>query len=451
MKFESFPIKYLPYPARSFVEECASASDIDATVFVLPMLSSLAAAIGNSKRLRIKEKVHEPAILWTAIVGESGDGKSTGPEFVGPYVEDKERKAQADFDAARKVFSRETAKYEAALKKRESEKNQEPPTKPVEPVRTRFFTQNPTVESLGPILAANPRGLFLCRDELSGWLSSFDRYAKTTGGDVASWLSIYNGGHILDDRKSGSCYVHAAYVSITGTIQPRTLKRCFNEENLENGLASRFLLTNPPSKPRRWSEADISKETDRDYRSLVEKLYELKANRDQNGFQTPKLVDFSQEAKTLWIEFYDLHQVETDRFFGPVKWLLQKVTRHAARLALVHHCIRVAMRETSDENVIDLESVTAGVEMAKWFGDEAKRIYVLLDETPSEKETRDVKDFLVNHGGQATARDLIRLSKKWRTMDAAEAALRAAKKSGVVTSDTVPTNGRPVETFYLVD
>ena len=49
-----------------------------------------------------------------------------------------------------------------------------------------------TVEALAPILRVNPRGLLLARDELAGWIGSFDRYSGKgkSGADAANWLSM---------------------------------------------------------------------------------------------------------------------------------------------------------------------------------------------------------------------------------------------------------------------
>ena len=58
-----------------------------------------------------------------------------------------------------------------------------------------------TVEAVAPILEANPRGVLLARDELAGWIRSFDRYAGGKGGgDAAHWLSMHNGEAVVVDR-----------------------------------------------------------------------------------------------------------------------------------------------------------------------------------------------------------------------------------------------------------
>src|SRR5206468_1703264 len=70
-RFEPFPVDALPEPVRSFVAAGAKAIGCDPCYVALPLLTVLAAAIGNTRRLLLKLGWTVPAILWTAIVGES--------------------------------------------------------------------------------------------------------------------------------------------------------------------------------------------------------------------------------------------------------------------------------------------------------------------------------------------------------------------------------------------
>jgi len=56
--------------------------------------------------------------------------------------------------------------------------NGDPPQKPAEPVADRCYADDTTIEALAVLLKQNWRGLLLVRDELSGWIVSFARYAQ---------------------------------------------------------------------------------------------------------------------------------------------------------------------------------------------------------------------------------------------------------------------------------
>ena len=130
-------------------------------------------------------------------------------------------------------YEAELAHYEKALAEWKRDKNTtgEPPTKPEAPQAERCIVSDTTVEALAPLLLANPRGLLLARDELAGWIGSFDRYAGGKGGaDAAHWLSMHNGESIVVDRKTGiprTIYVPQAAVCVCGGIQPAILHRAW--------------------------------------------------------------------------------------------------------------------------------------------------------------------------------------------------------------------------------
>ena len=79
--FTPFPADVLPEPIRGFVTEAAKAIGCDASYIALPLLSGLASAIGNTHRIALKRGWTEPAIVWTAIVGDSGTAKSPALEL----------------------------------------------------------------------------------------------------------------------------------------------------------------------------------------------------------------------------------------------------------------------------------------------------------------------------------------------------------------------------------
>ena len=106
------------------------------------------------------------------------------------------------------------------------------------------------------LFANNPRGLALTRDELSGFFNSFGAYKGGRGGDEAAYLECYSAGEIKLNRASGKrIYVPAAALSIFGTCQPAVFLNAIGigklSNQIENGLAARFLITAPDRQPKR--------------------------------------------------------------------------------------------------------------------------------------------------------------------------------------------------------
>jgi hypothetical protein len=79
--------------------------------------------------------------------------------------------------------------------KRDKNTKEPPPKKPDPPRAVRYVVQDTSVEALAPLLLANPRELLVAREELSGWIGSFDRYAGGKGGADAALEALVKAGH----------------------------------------------------------------------------------------------------------------------------------------------------------------------------------------------------------------------------------------------------------------
>ena len=176
----------------------------------------------------------------------------------------RQAKALREHEAAKERHQQELEAYKADLndwRRGGRKQGESPPDRPTPPVCQRLIVSDTTIEALADRLADNSRGLLLQRDELRGWLDSFNQYKQGRGPDVAHWLTIHGARDLLVDRKTGektTIYAPRAAVSITGGIQPAILRQAFGQKHFEDGLAARLLLAMPPRKFKRWTEAEIS-------------------------------------------------------------------------------------------------------------------------------------------------------------------------------------------------
>jgi hypothetical protein len=459
LAFRPFPADALPDPIRGFVDAGARAIGCDPSYLALPLLTAIAAAIGNTRRLELKRGWSAPPILWGAIVGESGTAKTPAFRLVMRPIRERQRKALARHAEEMKQYEAELARWEKdmAAWKRDKKAANDPPEKPDPPQAERFIVSDTTVEALAPILLANPRGLLLARDELAGWIGSFDRYAGKgrAGADSANWLSMFNAESIIVDRKTGiprTIHVPQAAVCVSGGIQPAILQRALGLEHRESGLAARLLLTCPPRKAKRWTEADIDPSAEAELVRLFDRLYELQPTAGDDGEPRPMLVRLSGDAKTAWKAYYNAHAIEQADLTGDMAAAWSKLEEDAARLALVVHYARWAVGDVADEAWLDLSSMNAGIVLAKWFKHEARRIYSMLDETDAERDERRLVDWIGRKGGTVTPREVQQGCRWLKEPGAAEAALEEMVKTGRGTWRDVPTTakgGRPARAFVL--
>jgi hypothetical protein len=450
LAYRPFPLEALPKPIREYVDAGARAIGCDPSYLALTLLTAIAAAIGNTRRLELKRGWSVPPILWGAIVGESGTAKTPAFQLVMRPVRDRQSRAFKAFEAQQR-------QYEGALQAWQEAKKGERGEKPQPPSCERFIVSDTTVEALAPILFANPRGVLVARDELAGWLGSFDRYASKgkAGADSANWLSMFNADTIIVDRKTGiprTIHVAQAAVCVIGGIQPAILQRALGLEHRESGLAARLLLTYPPRKVKRWTEADIDPGAEAELVRLFDRLYELQPTAGDDGETQPALVRLSGDAKKVWKAYYNAHAVEQAELTGDLAAALSKLEEYAARLALVVHFTRWAAGDSTlaSADVVDAASMSAGIALATWFKHEARRVYAMLDESDAERDERRLVDWIGRKGGKVTPREVQQNCRWLRETGAAEAALDALAKAGRGAWREVATTakgGRPARAF----
>ena len=459
-RFVPFPVDALPEPMRSFVADGAAAIGCDPSYIALPLLSATAAAVGQTRRLRLKNEWCASAIIWAAIIGESGTAKTPAFKLALSPTKDRERRAfeqhataMADHEAKMLVYEKDLAQW------KRSKGNEPQPEKPTEPQAERFLVVDTTVEALAPILLANPRGVLLARDELAGWIGSFDRYAGKKGGgggDAASWLSMHSGESIIVDRKMGNprtIYVPHAAVCISGGIQPGIFQRVFGAEHRESGLAARLLLANPPRKAKEWTEADIDPHIKAAMEQVIVRLYELQPQFDIAGRPYPATCTLTPAAKAAFIAYFDEHAKEQSNLSGDLSAAFSKLEEYAARLSLVIHLVRWAANDPAVESeaTVDGQSMAAGIRLATWFKREAVRIYALMGESDDDRNLRRLVEWLERRGDPVSVRDVQQGCRWLRAPGLAEAALEQLVKTGVGLWESTPPGrrGQPTRRFRL--
>lgn len=457
--FRPFPTDVLPDPLGWIVKQAAHAIGCDMSYVALPLLSAIGAAIGNTRRIQLKKGWSEPAIIWTACVGKSGSQKTPAFKLVMQPIRDRQGKALQCHNEAMELYESELATYERDYLNWKKKGNGDPPQKPQPPQADRFIVSDTTVEAMSPILLANPRGVLMARDELSGWFGAFNRYNGKAGADESHWLSMFNAESMIVDRKTGmnrAIYVPSAYVCISGGIQPGILRKTLTSEHRESGMAARLLMAWPPMRPKRWTEAEVSDHLTRELTGVLDGLFALNHDVNAEGDPIPRILPLTPAGKTAWIAFYNAHNAEQSEMDGDLSAAWSKLEGYAARFALLVHCVRMVTSDPTlaDPDLIDEKSVAAGVALSQWFGHEAKRIYGMLAEDEDDRKCRELDDLIQSKGGNITARELMRCKGGYPKAEDADAALQMLVENGWgVWEHVTPgkAGGAPTKRFVRFD
>ncbi|MBB4286820.1 DUF3987 domain-containing protein [Roseospira goensis] len=228
---------------------------------VAGLLPTVATLIGTTRRVSPWADWAEPSVLWCGAVGDPSSAKSPAADPIMRALRTVERDMGADFPdrhaqwtADQELASALKDRWKAEVK--EAAKIGSPAPLPPEgmdpgpePRPPRVIISDTTPEAMADVLAANPRGLLTTRDELAGWLESFERYSG--GSSRALWIEAFGARPYTIDRvRTGNTYIPALSVCIHGTTQPDRLVDLLRDA--DDGLASRFLWSWPdPIPPRR--------------------------------------------------------------------------------------------------------------------------------------------------------------------------------------------------------
>jgi hypothetical protein len=235
----------------------------------------------------------------------------------------------------------------------------------------------------------------------------------------------------------------------------------------------------PPRQPKRWNENGISPAVEGEISRIVKRLAELKPDPDATDYK-PVVATLSPEAKAAWVEFYNRHGSEQATLSGELASAWAKLEETAARLALVIHYARWAAEASPAEfddapaienqlfgdgakaepapvaksamgDVLDAESVAAGVALVEWFKAEAVRVYAMLRESGASAERRRIVDWIYAKGGSVTARDVQRGCRWLSARGEAETALEELVADGVGHWESIKSGrkGHTVRRFRL--
>ena len=326
----------------AWVAAAAEAKSSPPDYVLAGLLAACGSLIGNARWVSPQAGWAEPPVLWTMAIGNPSSGKSPGLDAVLTPLKRAERASRAAAQAEVTEWRNraEIAKLvESTWKdsvKAATRAGDEPPARPAaanpgpEPVMPRLAVSDATVEKLGCIVAGQPRGTLLARDELAGWLQGMQRYSS--GSDRPFWLEAYGGrAHSVERMGREPVYIDRLTVGVTGGIQPDRLRSLLMKTD-DDGLLARFLPIWPDPAPlRRPSAAPDDALLD----AAIARFLSLKMPPGEDGEPRPWFVPFSPDAQDLLFDFRRSVKSLEAGAEGLLLSFIGKMPGFAVRLALV--------------------------------------------------------------------------------------------------------------------
>lgn len=456
--WQPFPLDALPGEISAHAEEVGRMLHCDPSYAVLPSLCTMGAAVGNSRVCRLNDTWIEPSVFWGCLIAEPSSMKSPSSDLATDPAILLSDQFAAQNDSASEMYEREfdAWRYNGRFGKTgPSEAETAPP--PKKPKCRRFRVEDITVEKLCEMLHDNPKGLFLLRDELGAWFSSFTRYKSggAGGSDVDFWLEVFRARSKTVDRKSGtrtSLYVPRCATSVYGTLQPGVVGSIFTPDFFQRGFVARILFAMPPSSRRVFVEGGIRGYVKEGYHDTFRRLYYLDGEQPMLPGGTANFCEFSPEGKEAWKAFYEKWSERQWGTFGEIGYALAKLEAYCARFAMLYALVDFVNAHIAEER-IGAVHVESAFKTVNWFADEAARLYATVETPMQLLKLQRLEAFIRKHGGEMTPRRLLMSNpKKYRSTAVTARMLEemvTAKLAYLDVSISGPQGGRPSSRYVL--
>lgn len=463
----------LPGALRPWLEDIAERVQCPIEYPAVGAMVALSAVVGRQLGVRPRQRDDWTVVpnLWGAIVGRPGQLKSPAlAEAMRPLraleavAKERHERDMVEYRAKHTVNEAAANEAKKAVAKAVKEGNRQRAhelalaaadgdTAP--PARCRYVTSDSTVEALGELLAANPRGILVHRDELVGWLSGLDREGRE--GSRAFFLESWNGdgGFTYDRIGRGTIDIDAVCVSILGGIQPGPLgaylRGTLRGGAGDDGLLQRFQLVVWPDAPQAFRDVDRWPDSAaRDSaREVFERLDEIDAKAvgaEQDGEGLPYL-RLDNAAYALFREWRaELEQRLREGDEHPAfEATLAKYRSLVPSLALLIHLV-----DAPDGGPVTEYAMLRAIAWAAFLEQHARRLYApALD--PALHAAREL-DRHIRAGDLPNpfrARDAWK--KGWRLLDrqGTDEALEYLADLGHVRPERMDTGGRPTTVWHI--
>jgi len=428
------------------------------------------------RQLGIRPKRHDDWTvtpnLWGGTVGPPGIMKSPAlKEMQRPIIEMEDKAAKAHEEALRTHEIAETLAGAQASVTKDSLKKllkdgkrdeafmvaADAVPKSVSPERRRYIANDSTVEKLGEILAANPRGVLIFRDELSGWLRSLDKDGREA--DRAFYLEAWEGGgrFTYDRIGRGTIDISACCVSMLGGIQPGVLSgyiaAAVRGGAGDDGLVQRFQLLVWPDVSRQWRNVDCApaaKARD-EYQAAMLRLDTLDAaalgaeTPDDGGLPFLRFDDAAQDLFDTWRSGLEL-RLRSGELIPALESHLAKYRSLVPSLALIFHLL------AGNKGPVGHAPLHLALRWAEFLEGHAARLYSVVVNADAVAARRLAAKILKREVSDGfTRRDIIR--KGWSgltTMDTIQGAIDVLVELGWLReARRTDTGGRHSLTYII--
>lgn len=413
---EPYPIDALPDTIRSSVEEVLGFVKAPVSMVATSAISALSLAIQSLFDVQRAERLKSPVGVFSTIIADSGERKSTCDglffQAVRDYESEQEEAGKSvanDYKAALAIWesksngikdkirllakeNKSTAGLEADLRDLEN-------SKPELPRFPRIMYGDITPEELAYKLAKLWPSGGVVSAEAGIVFGSAGMSGDSVMRNLARLNQLWDGNELAIDRRTSESFkVKGARLSVALQVQSSTLLTFFKKSGelaRGSGFLARFLLAWPESTQgnRPYSEPPKNWPYLAKFNRRITEILNLPAPIDENGSLVPTLLTLTPDAKSAWIEYYN--SIEFELAAGgelfDVRDVASKSADNAARLAALFHVFEGGL------GAIGVDALERASRIAAWHLSESRRFFGELALPAEMADAVRLDNWLIEH------------------------------------------------------
>lgn len=388
----NFPLDIFPEEIQHYILECNKKLDANIDYMGCSLLWLISVCVGNTYEIEVKKGWTEPGVIWLAVVGRAGIGKTPSIDNIIKPLNVLNFKEIKRYSDQMEVFN-----YYNDLTKKEKEEHPEP----MKPKKTQFIANDITLEALVDLHQESDNAVGVFKDELAGWFKDMNKYRA--GSDLEFWLSCWSSKSVSVNRmtRKGS-FIERPFIPVLGGIQPSIFNQFATDENKDNGFLDRMLLSFPDAKVEEYNENEMHVADIMWYSNTITRFYQgLKSafiKRDNDGKIITATVKFKQEAKEEWKRIFNriTKEQNNDEENEYLKSMYPKQKSYIPRFALLIHIFSSNFDEAVNVNEVSKDSILKAEKLSNYFIMNAKKIKI---------EAAELKDIKTAMKGAETTYD----------------------------------------------
>ena len=376
IKDVEFPIEIFHPFIQKYIYESKDKLSLNVDYMGCSLIWLISVCVGNCFSVQVSVGHIEPSVVWMALIGKAGVGKT--PSIYNVIFPLKNINSKEI-----KKYSYESEKYAKYMALDKKEKEQVPDEK--KPKNGQFIANDITLEALIELHQESDNSVGIFKDEIAGWFRDMNKYRS--GSDTENWLSSWSGGEIYLNRKTAkSSFVERASMPVLGGVQPSIFSSLYTEENKENGFMDRMLLSFPDVKAEKFNRKQMDEKIIEDYSNQIVCFYEIiqkLINRGPNGEIIPKICRFSKDAENEFERIYNKN-VEKQNDMNEneyLKSMYPKQRSYIPRFALLINLFEYSFNNTPNALLISKESMLKAEKLSNYFVAQAKKMKIEISET----------------------------------------------------------------------